>query len=571
MAKKVNLDLDDLEDDDLEDAAVDEADEAEAEEAEAEEAEAEEAEAEEAEAEEAEADEAEDKGADSAEDSEDREPEEEEEERPRGRNTGLTLALCFLNVAAALAFMFLLVMVFQKRQDWSYAVFMHDLHIMGLPLKEEEEGHSASRAVLPRQKLNSDQIKAVFSLRGGKGTGEFWAVDEAFPHPIRAKHLTPEILKDYFGGLGDVVATLEEEITRLKDKVPKDIEKAAQETATAYKGKDEKTRRQLAAKMLYPLTYDIYQVEKVDRKIKAAKGLELDALLEDAIQRRMLVDILAPCEIFRPGEAKADFLERIADLDTFKLDQLKKRLQKRFDVAIADKFDGSVHQGPDWDTESRHTMEKRQTIGFLLVALAHVQKPDPNQPDKLVPLYPDGTAGAPTLARAQTVLGLYEFAAAAQNLPLAWERLEERVLEAIHIDRQGFDITVKDKDGKDQIVRNQAFIDKHDAEIMRIKELIIEVKKADDRLKDLQDQNKNAKKIFEDRAQHLKEMTKKLIAARTETAKQVAELRELQRQLYQAQTELRDAAERNFRLEEQIRDEERKARGLKDTKGAKTP
>ncbi len=63
-------------------------------------------------------------------------------------------------------------------------------------------------------------------------------------------------------------------------------------------------------------------------------------------------------------------------------------------------------------------------------------------------------------------------------------------------------------------------------------------------------------------------MTKKLIGARVETATQVAELHELQGQLYQAQVELRDAADRNDRLLKTI---EARERSVQASKGAKTP
>ena len=93
----------------------------------------------------------------------------------RGRNTRLTLALCALNVIAALGFIVLLFLDFQKRQDWSYATFMNELAIEGLPLKQEEDGVSASRATLPRQKLDSRQIQSVFASRGGE------SVDTSLP------------------------------------------------------------------------------------------------------------------------------------------------------------------------------------------------------------------------------------------------------------------------------------------------------------------------------------------------------------------------------------------------------
>src|SRR5262249_15479325 len=157
------------------------------------------------------------------------------------------------------------------------------------------------------------------------------------------------------------------------------------------------------------------------KRINSAQAADLTALLTDAIQRRLLVDILAPCDIFRPANAAdATFgLEQIADSDKVKLAQLQKILEKRFDSAIAGKYDSDVHFSKEGDTESRWSIEKRQTIGFLLVAIGSVLMPDPKNPDKSIYLYPQSTNGAPTLTRAQTVLGLYEFSAAAQNLPIA--------------------------------------------------------------------------------------------------------------------------------------------------------
>jgi len=497
-----------------------------------------------------------------------------EESKPKARNSTLTLALCVLNVLAALVFFYLLILDFQKRQEWSYVVFMNELIMQGLPLKEEDEAPSGSRATLPRQKLDSKQINDVFNPRGGKG-GEFWPVDEPLPTRIQAQHLTPEILKDYFGPLGMPVATLEEEVKRLKAKVPADIARVAQDASEAYRTKDDAAKRKLAENLLLPLAYDIFQVEALERKIKSAKGPELDSLYEEAVQRRLLIDILAPCEIYRPGDVGTFLIEKVADLNNFKLDQLQQLLQKRFDIAIADKFDGTVHLGTDWNGEKRLSWEKRQTIGFLLVAIANVQKPDFANTGKVVHLYPDaGTpAGTPNMLRAQTVLGLYEFADAAQHLPLAWRTLEEQLIRSIHVDREGFDIVYKDKTGnfKDldgKLTRNRAFIDKHALEIRRIIDLTAEIKTAQDRLKDLQDQSKSAQRVVEERSEHLNAMTKTLVAARAETARQVAELRKLQAELFQAQKELRDADERNVRLLEEIRAEERKASGLR---GAKTP
>lgn len=492
--------------------------------------------------------------------------------RPRPKNTLLTLILCVLNVLAAVGFMFLLTLDYQKRSEWSYAVFLHDLAMQGLPLKEEEEVPSASRATVRYPKLTSEQIKAVFSTRPGtKGGDTFGVVDPdlvaqagkagAFIPPayienrILPSHLSPDALKDHFGatylGADKEVTTLEGEIARLKDKVPTDIAAVAKETVSGTPKEDDK--RALIAKLLLPLTYDIHQVEKLDKKVKAAKGDDLDTLLEDAVQRRMLMDILGPADIFRPGDVKSFLIEKVADVDSFPLDDLKSLLKKRFDVAVAEKFIADVHQGPDWEKELRWSIEKRATTAFLLASLAFVRKPD----DSL--LYADnGPAGTPNLDRVQRVIGILEFTTGVYNLGLAYEKMEEKVVEAIKFDRQGYEVMLKN-----EIKRSQSFLEKHRDEILRIKEMMTAVREAEERLKDLQDQRERAKKLVEERQEQLEATAKKLVAARAETARQLKDLRKLQQQLFQAQVELSDAAERNFQIEQQIRAAEHKLQGKK--------
>ena len=109
-------------------------------------------------------------------------------------------------------------------------------------------------------------------------------------------------------------------------------------------------------------------------------------------------------------------------------------------------------------------------------------------------------------------------------------------------------------------------MDKYAAEVMALRKLTADIKRAEDRLDDLREQNKKVKKIFEDRETHLKAMTEKLLAARKETVRQAEELRVLQGQLFRAQAVLRDADERNLQLRKEIEADE-----LKSQKGAKTP
>ncbi len=84
---------------------------------------------------------------------------------PKAKTSILTVVLIFLNIAAALGFTFLLVMDYTKRQAWSYAVFKHDLGLMGLPLEEEERGPSASRVTMQRLNLSDADLKKAFSER----------------------------------------------------------------------------------------------------------------------------------------------------------------------------------------------------------------------------------------------------------------------------------------------------------------------------------------------------------------------------------------------------------------------
>src|SRR6516164_7795633 len=142
---------------------------------------------------------------------------------PRPRTPMLAMVLIVLNIVAALAFTFLLVMDYSKRQAWSYAVFKHDLGLMGLPLKEEESVPSASRVTIPRQELDSEQLKRAFSERPQTKGGEpFQPVMLTLSNPILPQHLTPEILNDWFrkndwyNDVGEPVPTLEAEVGRLK-------------------------------------------------------------------------------------------------------------------------------------------------------------------------------------------------------------------------------------------------------------------------------------------------------------------------------------------------------------------
>src|SRR5262249_3494850 len=152
------------------------------------------------------------------------------------------------------------------------------------------------------------------------------------------------------------------------------------------------------------------QVEKLEAKIKNAKGNMVTALLEDAVQRRILADILLPMEMFRPGESEVNklaILEKAADKDEVSLDTLQNLMKSRLDEAGDTKYNSKIHYGQDWSQVPRWTPEKRQNAAFLLVSLAYAHKPGKKDDEQL--LDPKG------LERAQRISGLFDFTQACVN------------------------------------------------------------------------------------------------------------------------------------------------------------
>ncbi|MCI0642426.1 MAG: hypothetical protein L0Y70_25400, partial [Gemmataceae bacterium] len=446
-----------------------------------------------------------------------------------------TLTLCALNLLVAVVFVVLLVLDYGQRNAWSHAAFMHVLAAEGLPLKMEDS-LTTGWQVSQNRKLEAEQVKAALTQRGGKpGDAKGWVEPVDVPGGrIQPGHLTTEILKEHFSGVGEPVDTLDAEIERLNNKVPADIEAYAKEFAAAVK--DDQKAVWLYNTLL-PLAYDVHQVQMLAAKIQATKGAGITALLEEAIERRLLLEILGPCEAFRPGDVKSFVVEKGGDLEYLKLDQLKDLLRRRFEGAIANTFDPVIHQGKEWEGQGRTSWERRQAIAFLLFAIGNMKKLD------ATPFYDGG------LERCNAVVGHYEFNRAAQNLVVAYQKLEEKVLESIAIDRQGYEILLKDK-----AMRSQSFIDQHHAEIKRIKDLVADLRKAEARLEDLKEQKARADKLFEERKTHEDQVVKRLIAQRAETKKLAMEVKQLQIELFEAQVILSEAFERNNRLEQRIRE-----------------
>ncbi|MBM4071847.1 MAG: hypothetical protein FJ271_23420 [Planctomycetes bacterium] len=468
--------------------------------------------------------------------------------RPKPGVTPLTLILCVLNVLAAGGFLFLLAMDLSKRQAWSHAVFMHDLALQGVPLDEEAKGPSASQITFPRQTVGAEELKNAMSQRAVKGSEGVLPATFTVT-AIKPEDLTPETLNDWFKGIeGGPVKTLDEEIGRVKKELPEKIAAAAQEVAASVK--TEADQRALLQQYLLNMAYTIYQVQDVAKKVKDLPAAQLNDKLVDAAQRRLLIDILVPLDASRPAEVSDRTLQQVSQLDKLPLDRLQNLLLRRIDELLADKFEPTLHFGKDWADQTRDTVDRRHAIAYFLFTLSQVKKPNSNPPQTLYPV-----------ERVQAVVGLHQSALSAQALARALVGVQDRLLGALSADRDGG--VFQGKDGPD---RTAGFVDRYRDEVQRLRTLVSLLKLRQNRLDDLQLRIKGHTENRDDRAKQVKDVTKKIIEARTETARQMAELAKMTDRFFTAKRQLADAQEVNLRLERQIGIYE----GLK-RKGGATP
>lgn len=476
------------------------------------------------------------------------------DEGPPAKVSKTTMLFILLNWIAVPTFLVFAYLDHVERVKYSYRAMLNYVAVWGLPLESEEDFPSLANETRPRLRLTPDQLKEAFRARPGvnRGAGDkFTPVDEAVPLRIRPSDMFPQFLDDVFGDLrkkdlGGTVATLEDEIKRLKTDLPAKIESAGKEVLAKQKSDDDK--RDVTRKVLLPLAWDVWQVKKLDDKIAKAKAAELDTLVEEAVQRRLYYDVLAPVNVYRPGDLKFFHVEKIADLDGVKLDEVKGFLLKRLSGAIAERYDLDVHIGETYDKEKvgadamkRDSVEKRQKIAFILFALGQVKVPTLNRK-----LYPRGEE------RAQVVCGMREATNASIYYVRSLRTLEERIAESIVADRQGYVTTLKDK--QDQLTRTNGFIDAYENEVDRLVKIVEYIDAAQKRLDDLKAQRDHFQKIHDQRAKQHADTLEQLVTARRNTEKYAKDLRELQLQLHTALVELSDAAERNFALEARIRE-----------------
>lgn len=487
-----------------------------------------------------------------AEDYED-EPYEEEKPRLKPKVTMLTLVLCLLNVLAALGFVFMLMLNYDRRQAYTFLAAQQEFQLIGAGTLEDREGETAGEATLPAQKLSSQELKAAHAERRvGPASGEFSPVENGIRFQLNTGDLAPEVLKEWMSDVGEPVGTIEEEFNRLQKKLPGEIQAAADKVVENYKKADDATKQNKVLSLLYPLCLNPMQVQRLEKKVRgdankvpATLGAPLDQMLKEAVERRILADILIPVEMFRPSAPDRRVLENVADVNEVKLDDVRKLLSDRLSAAASDKYDGGVHFGEEWNGQKRWTIEKRQNGAFLLLCLALT--PNYAQLEKGAK-FEDRFLNPKGLERAQRISGIYDFTAACKAYNDVAKRLEKRIADAIALDREGFYHQVAN-----EMKRSVGFADKHAELIFRIRQVQIQIATAEKRLEDLKGQRDRAAKLVEERTDHKVKVEKQIVQDRAATAKRVAELRELQQQLHRALVELADAAEANAQLADSIR------------------
>jgi hypothetical protein len=477
----------------------------------------------------------------------------------------VTMALFGLNVLAALALFYLLALDYGARQTWSYAVFRHDLALWGLPLSEADEAADTGwHATRPRQRLDAGQLKKDFEQRvPGAQVGEkFHSVYEVVGQRIKPSQLSQEVLHDIFQGLGKEVRTVKEEVERVQKILFDDVFAAARDVTAAARAKGKNEQVKVLKELLLPLATTPSQLDALEEQIAQIPADGLDAALQDAAQRRMLVDTLRLLEERRPSGAADDSESsraaaarqaayQAADPKAAKLEDIQERVRERFKQAL--------EGGPGRD--GRTSFEKRSAIAYLLFTISQMRKPA-NPPE---PLYPQGPE------RTEAVVGVVEFALAADDLAEALRGEQARALDVLLADRDGSSYTRRDKDkkaltdekGRPSRERLGGFVNRYQAAVGRLVEIAEEFKQQQgrrDRLKENRDDHENQ---LTKRVEEKKALVQRLLELRKETRAQVQLLRELEGEIFRAQVNLSDISATNERLLRQIREAERALRGLK--------
>jgi hypothetical protein len=211
---------------------------------------------------------------------------------------------------------------------------------------------------------------------------------------------------------------------------------------------------------------------------------------------------------------------------------------------LRERFEQAKAGGPG--KVGKESYDRRANIAYLLYTLSKARKP--GAPAQFL----DESASE----RVKAVVGLVAYGNAAAEQTAALSAALQRTLAAIADDRQGYAIQAGGK-----LEEVPGFVGRYQALVKQLVDTVGQVKEEEARLGRLGTLQKQHEKQYEERKADYEEVVATLLKQRNETALQAAELRRLEQQLFRAQLELADAARTNERLERQIREAERSARG----------
>ena len=349
--------------------------------------------------------------------------------KPKARLTKTTIALILLNLVMAPVFLVVVWMDYRVRMEYAYRTVLNYVQMIGLPLRQEEDDASLATETRPPIRLSREMITADYTKRPGvnKSIKDFATVEEPIPFRLRPSDMDETMMKDVFRDLPNPVRTQDEEIERLKTALPKQIADAADEVLK--KQKDDAEKRALVQKTLYPIIGDTrWKGPRRERyaalhlgnrqgqrsRCKKPPAPSWTTWSRTQSSRRIYWDILAPINIFRPGDPATTQIEKMGDL-TVTISDIKGFLLARLNASIAETYDNKVHIGPAFAKGvKRDSVEKRRKIAFILFTLGQVEKPGLNE--KLV---------KKGVERAQTISGLYEFTNATIDFVKAVRVLDE--------------------------------------------------------------------------------------------------------------------------------------------------
>jgi hypothetical protein len=400
--------------------------------------------------------------------------------------------LAVLNVVAAVAFATLLVLAYGKRQQWSTEVFVTDVRLQGLPSEKENLDPTVPTGRFPSQFLDDAMLKTVFA------------------------------------GAGEPVRTMEEEVQRLKNKLPGDIDAAVTEVIGKL-GNDAAAKHKAIQFLLLPLARTGPQITALEDKQLTAGGQDLDALVQEAVKRHLLNEVLDPLQQLSPADVAEDLTPRLAELDD----------KKQFAVPLS-KLDELLATRIGQVAETK----RRQNVSDLIFVLSHLIKPRP-----------DGGLATELIdergpQRAQVVLGLIQYNVSTDAYARALDNITRRVVTAIETDRDGVSGLLP------------GFVEKYRDQVALMRRLADDVNDLKTRLDDLKAERKHVETDLAERKAHFDEVLKKIMDSRAETFKLAQHLRQMQQQLFLAQREMATVFDDNRQLLRQIRELE----GLK--KGA---